>query len=68
MIFIDGSNLYHILKRMFKSSRRLMDFDFEKFSKKIARNRKLIRIYYYTAPLDWKKDKETYMKQQKFFD
>ncbi len=68
MIFIDGSNFYHIIKRMFKSSKRLMDFDFEKFSKKITGNRKLERVYYYTAPLDWKKDKETYMKQQKFFD
>ena len=68
MIFIDGSNFYHIIKRMFKSSKRLMDFDFEKFSKKITGNRKLVRVYYYTAPLDWKKDKETYMKQQKFFD
>jgi len=68
IIFIDGSNLYHILKKMFKSSKRLMDFNFEEFSKKIVRDRKLIRVYYYTAPLDWKKDEETYMKQQKFFD
>ena len=68
MIFIDGSNLYHIFKRMFKSSRRLMNFDFEKFSKKIAGNRKLVRVYYYTAPLDRMKDEKTYMKQQKFFD
>ena len=68
MIFIDGSNLYHILKRMFKSSKRLMDFDFEKFSKKITGNRKLVRVYYYTVPLDRMKDEETYMKQQKFFD
>ena len=68
MIFIDGSNLYHIIKRIFKNSRRLMDFDFEKFSKKIAGERKLVRVYYYTAPLDRMKDEKTYMKQQQFFD
>ena len=68
IIFIDGSNHYHIIKNMFKNSNKLMDFNFEKFSKKITGDRKLVRIYYYTAPLDWKKDKETYMKQQKFFD
>ncbi len=68
MIFIDGSNLYHIILKMFNGSKRLMDFDFEKFSKKLVGDRKLVRIYYYTAPLDRMKDEVTYMKQQKFFD
>ena len=29
MIFIDGSNLYHILKNTFRNSKRLFDFNFE---------------------------------------
>jgi len=68
IIFIDGSNLYHILKNMFGSSKTLMDFNFEKFVSHITQGKKLIRTYYYSAPLDKKKDEDTYAKQQKFFE
>jgi uncharacterized LabA/DUF88 family protein len=68
IIFIDGSNFYHILKEMFESSMTLMKFDFERFIKEIFQDRKVIRTYYYTAPLDKKKDEETYSKQQRFFE
>jgi len=67
IIFIDGSNHYHIIKDMF-STKKSMDFNFEKFVKDIAGNKKLIRNYYYTAPLDRKKNEETYIKQQRFFE
>ena len=68
MIFIDGSNLYHILKEIYKDSRKLMTFDFEKFANYLTKDKKLIRIYYYTAPLDRNKNEETYKKQQQFFE
>ena len=68
MIFIDGSNHYHIVKDMFKDKQKSMNFDFEKFIKDLVGDRELIRVYYYSAPLDRKKDEETYIKQQKFFD
>ena len=68
IIFIDGNNLYHIIKNMFQSHIKLMNFNFEKFLKKISKGKKLIRAYYYNAPLDWKKDKTGYAKQQKFFE
>lgn len=68
IIFIDGSNFYHILKSMFGNSKSLMDFDFEKFVASLIEKRKLVRTYYYSAPLDRKKDEETYSKQQKFFE
>ena len=45
-----------------------MNFNFDRFVKEIIGKRTLVRTYYYTAPLDWKKDKETYEKQQKFFE
>ena len=67
IVFIDGSNIYHILKDMFKDSKKSINFNFDKFVKYIAGNRKLVRTYYYTAPLDKKKDEETYKKQQRFF-
>ncbi|MFH1152073.1 MAG: NYN domain-containing protein [Nanoarchaeota archaeon] len=67
IVFIDGNNCYHNLKRMFKN-RRLMDFNFDRLTRELTGKRKLERIYYYTAPFDRTKDKKTYMKQQKFFD
>jgi uncharacterized LabA/DUF88 family protein len=68
MVFIDGSNHYHIVKDMFKSEQRSINFDFEKFVRELVGDRELIRVYYYSAPLDRKKDEETYMKQQRFFE
>jgi len=68
IIFIDGNNIYHIIRNMFKPSLKLRHFNFEKFTKFLAGNRTLVRTYYYNAPLDWKKDKESYIKQQKFFE
>lgn len=67
IVFIDGSNLYHILKEIFPK-KRLIDFNFNNFIESLISGRKLIRVYYYTAPLDRKKDEETYMKQQQFFE
>lgn len=67
-IFIDGSNFYHILKDYFGKSKTLMDFNFDKFAQHLAKGRKLIRTYYYSAPLDKSKDEKTYSKQQQFFE
>ena len=67
-IFIDGSNHYHIIKDMFKDKMSPNNFDFSKFIKYLVGKRKLVRTYYYSAPLDAAFDPETYMKQQRFFD
>jgi len=67
IIFIDGSNLYHIIKNLV-SDKKPNDFDFEEFAKYLTGERKLVRVYYYNVPLDRKKDEESYIKQQKFFD
>ena len=67
MIFIDGSNLYHLLKNIYGDLKSLNEFNFSKFSKLLCRNRKLIRTYYYNAILDQKKDREKYRRQQRFF-
>ena len=68
VIFIDGSNHYHIIKDMFNDKVSLNNFNFDKFIKHLVGDRKLVRVYYYSAPLDATFDQETYMKQQKFFD
>ena len=62
MIFIDGSNFYHIVKDLFPD-KKPNDLNFEKFIGHLVENRKLIRIYYYNAPLDRKKNEESYIKQ-----
>ena len=43
MVFIDGSNLYHVLKQ--NTDKR--DLDYKKFSQKLCGDRELIRTYYY---------------------
>ena len=67
IVFIDGSNLYHIVKALFPD-KKPSDFNFEKFVKYLAGDRDLIRTYYYNVPLDITRDLQSYMKQQKFFD
>ena len=68
MIFIDGSNLYHLLKGIYGNSKNLNEFDFSKFVNLLCTDRKLIRTYYYNAILDQQRDPEMYKKQQRFFD
>ncbi|MDP2727494.1 MAG: NYN domain-containing protein [Dehalococcoidia bacterium] len=63
MVFIDGSNLYHSLKGQFGHA----DLNFEAFCRKLTQDRRLVRIYYYNAPVDQTKEPEHYQDQQKFF-
>ena len=46
IIFIDGSNLYHSLGRIFNNEKTDF-FNFEKFIKSIANGRKVIETHYY---------------------
>ncbi|MEK6899143.1 MAG: NYN domain-containing protein [Nanoarchaeota archaeon] len=67
IVFIDGSNVYHIVKALLPDKKQFC-FNFEKMLNYIIGNRNLIRFYYYNAPLDRKKNEESYVKQQRFFD
>ncbi len=67
IIFIDGSNLYHLVKQLCPDEKQA-DFSFPKFLKKIVGNRNLVRVYYYNCPLDISKNFEAYRSQQKFFE
>ena len=64
MVFIDGRNFYYGMK----NNLGYTNLDFLKFGRMLAGDRNLIRIYYYNAPLDQSEDKESYRKQQRFFD
>ncbi|MFH1588796.1 MAG: NYN domain-containing protein [Candidatus Diapherotrites archaeon] len=63
IIFIDGSNLYHDLIKNFKKA----NIDFQKFTEFLTGEHKLIKVYYYNAPLNQKDNPEACKKQQKFF-
>ena len=61
-IFIDGSNLYHNLKR-YKIKTK-----FEEIIKKVETKREIVDIFYYTALLDKLIDENGYNKHKKFLD
>ncbi|MEN7982618.1 MAG: NYN domain-containing protein [Nanoarchaeota archaeon] len=61
-IFIDGSNFYY------STSKKGNKIKFEKLINELVRDRELIRVYYYVAPLDIKKDESKYWKHQRFLE
>ena len=63
-VFIDGSNLFFaMINRKINA-----DFDYGKFvAKLVGNNRKLIRTYYYDAPVKKNDDFKRYKNQQRFF-
>ncbi len=63
VIYIDGSNFYFSVKSRFN-----LKLDIEKFCQKFVRNKELIKINYYIAPLNQKTHPKQYLEQQKFFD
>lgn len=63
-IFIDGSNFYHGMKSNLGEG---INIKFEKFSELLSGSRKLVRTYYYNAPVRKEDDEEKYKAQQRFF-
>lgn len=68
MIFIDGSNFYHGLREMGRRIGEIPTLYFDKLGRILSRNRKLIRIYYYTALHNEQDEIFRYQKQKKFLD
>jgi uncharacterized LabA/DUF88 family protein len=63
IIFIDGNNLYHGLKTVLGNAK----IDFAKFINKLSVGRRLLRTYYYNAPVSQSENPERAKSQQKFF-
>lgn len=63
MIFLDGSNLYHSLKKFFNRA----DIDMGAFCQRLLGKRRLIRNYYYNATVGKREEPERYKDQQAFF-
>ena len=64
MIFVDGSNYYHSLKKSFNTAK----VDFQKISNFLVKENNLINIYFYVSPVPWQEDAEKYSSQQKYFE
>ena len=64
MVFIDGSNFYHGLKATINTAA----IRFPQLVQHLAGpSRKLVRTYYYNAPIPQGEDPERYKAQQRFF-
>src|SRR3989344_3670439 len=63
VIYIDGSNFYFSVKRKFNCR-----VDIEKFCKKLIGENNLVKINYYTAPVEQFSNPKMYAQQQSFFD
>ena len=61
-IFIDGSNLYHNLKRY------RIRIKFEELIKNIETKREVVKVFYYTALLDEEYNPEGFKKHKEFLD
>ena len=66
-IFIDGNNLYHNMKKIYRDSKKFINFNFDKFTKFLIGKREIVEIFYYNATLDKVKNSNKYKSQQKFF-
>jgi len=67
-IFIDGNNFYHGLRSIYQDSKKLINFNFEKFTNFLSNNRNLVNIFYYNASLDKSKNINKFQSQQRFFN
>lgn len=63
-VFIDGSNLFHGLKKDFPG----FAIDFQKLVTKLVAGRNLRRVYYYYAMPNQSDNLDAYKKQQKFIN
>jgi uncharacterized LabA/DUF88 family protein len=64
MVFIDGSNLYHVLGQMCGRH----DLQFDKFAQKLADGRELRRVYYYNVRQEAFEDRSNAADQDKFLN
>lgn len=67
-IFLDGSNLFYCLTTEFNR----LDLDYRRFveelTKQAGENARLVRVYYYDAPVRRENDPQRYKKQQRFLE
>lgn len=62
IVLIDGSNFYY------STSKKGILINFEKFVNELVKERELVGVYYYVAPLDIKENEEKYWAHQRFLE
>jgi uncharacterized LabA/DUF88 family protein len=62
VILIDGSNFYY------STTKKGNKVDFQKLINELIKDRRLVKAYYYVAPLDIEVDKEKYWGHQRFLN
>jgi uncharacterized LabA/DUF88 family protein len=73
MIFIDGANVYHLVKASYgeyteKGNKKIPIFDYRKFCDLLAgENRRLIESHFYIVPVNQAENPDGYAAQQRFF-
>jgi len=66
-VYIDGANFYGGLTSLNKNFSDL-NFDFEKYTKYLCKQDKIVRVYYYNALVKKKINEKIWEKQNKLFD
>jgi|TARA_B100001971_G_C18142182_1_gene510985 uncharacterized LabA/DUF88 family protein len=66
-LFIDGNNFYHGLRNIYEESKKLINFDFKKFSDILGQNNRIVVIFYYNAKLDKIENTSKFISQERFF-
>ena len=66
-IFIDGNNFYFGLRKIYGKNKSLKNFNFQSFANFLAREGKIVGIYYYNAQLDREFNSKKFKSQKEFF-
>lgn len=67
-VFIDGNNFYFGLRKLYGENKSLKDFDFLKFTEFLAKEGRIVDIFYYNAQLDREQNPKKYESQKQFFE
>ncbi len=67
-VFIDGNNFYFGLRKLYGTNKSLKNFNFLKFANFLAKNEKILDIFYYNAQLDREQNQKKYESQKQFFE
>ena len=67
-VFIDGNNFYFGLRKLYGKEKSLKNFNFLKFADFLAKENKVVDIFYYNAQLDREQNPKKYESQKQFFE
>jgi uncharacterized LabA/DUF88 family protein len=66
-VFIDGNNFYFGLRKLYGKNKSLKEFYLEGFTNFLAKEERIVGIYYYNAQLDQEFNPSKFKSQKDFF-